>query len=237
MPKSSPVAGTRLLLRKSVCDLTLRRIAPNVKSGFVVSVEPIWVLSHGEPERLPRPLLARFVNLGLREGFSTAAGNINTTKECYVSLVSDASSEELIYPINRTRFKLSSTIGNLPKTQRSSELRAALCGALMPAQRTLALVDEEKFVLPAPATSCNTLSVPSRHATRRKHEGWDTTRLPKPRQKSRRRGWVRTTDLPCKRRDRMKRDVVLAYRKHSEVCTPPNAQSDNLKGKRQHECY
>ncbi|GAA50647.1 hypothetical protein CLF_104850 [Clonorchis sinensis] len=259
MPKSSPVAGTRLLLRKSVCDLTLRRIVPNVKSGFVVSMKPIWVLSHGEPvyeppvpevdeftwpmevdqsavgipmcgcrvhdepavdwrvsaagkalhsgrksdwnfltikERLPRPLLARFVNLGLREGFSTAAENINTTKECYVSLVSDASSEELIYPISRTRFKLSSTIGNLPKTQRSSELRAALCGALMPAQRTLALIDEEKFVLPAPATSCNTLSVPSRHATRRKHEGWDTTRLPKPRQKSRRRGWVRTTDLP-----------------------------------------
>ncbi|KER30971.1 hypothetical protein T265_02656 [Opisthorchis viverrini] len=26
------------------------------------------------------------------------------------------------------------------------------------------------------------LSVPSRHATRRKHEGWDTVRLPKPRQ-------------------------------------------------------
>ncbi|GAA47506.1 hypothetical protein CLF_100448 [Clonorchis sinensis] len=29
---------------------------------------------------------------------------------------------------------------------------------------------------------CNTLSVPSCHATRGKHEGWDTARLPKPRQ-------------------------------------------------------
>ncbi|KAG5443320.1 hypothetical protein CSKR_107288 [Clonorchis sinensis] len=45
--------------------------------------------------------------------------------------------------------------------------------------------------------SCSTLSVPSCHATRRKHEGWDTARLPKPRQgKSRGRGGVRTTDLP-----------------------------------------
>ncbi|KER20609.1 hypothetical protein T265_10887 [Opisthorchis viverrini] len=30
--------------------------------------------------------------------------------------------------------------------------------------------------------SCSTLPVPSCHATRRKHEGWDTARLPKPRQ-------------------------------------------------------
>ncbi|KER20932.1 hypothetical protein T265_10620 [Opisthorchis viverrini] len=43
---------------------------------------------------------------------------------------------------------------------------------------------------------CNTLSVPSRHATRKKHEGWDTARLPKPRQgKSRDRSRVRTMDL------------------------------------------
>ncbi|KER26706.1 hypothetical protein T265_06072 [Opisthorchis viverrini] len=42
-----------------------------------------------------------------------------------------------------------------------------------------------------------TLPVPSCHATRRKHEGWDTAGLPKPRQgKSRDRGRVRTTDLP-----------------------------------------
>ncbi|KAG5441692.1 hypothetical protein CSKR_103172 [Clonorchis sinensis] len=35
------------------------------------------------------------------------------------------------------------------------------------------------------------------HATRRKHEGWDTARLPKPRQgKSRGRGRIRTTNLP-----------------------------------------
>ncbi|KAG5441173.1 hypothetical protein CSKR_202102 [Clonorchis sinensis] len=41
--------------------------------------------------------------------------------------------------------------------------------------------------------SCSTLSVPSCHATRRKHEGWDTARLPKPRQEeSRGRGRVRT---------------------------------------------
>ncbi|KER22938.1 hypothetical protein T265_14750, partial [Opisthorchis viverrini] len=47
--------------------------------------------------------------------------------------------------------------------------------------------------------SCNTLPVPSCHSTRRKHEGWDTARLPKPRQeKSRGRGRVRTTDLRFK---------------------------------------
>ncbi|KAG5455245.1 hypothetical protein CSKR_106449 [Clonorchis sinensis] len=47
--------------------------------------------------------------------------------------------------------------------------------------------------------SCSTLSVPSCHATRRKHEGWDTARLPKPKQgKSRGRGRVRTTDLPVR---------------------------------------
>ncbi|KAG5453059.1 hypothetical protein CSKR_106226 [Clonorchis sinensis] len=46
-------------------------------------------------------------------------------------------------------------------------------------------------------SSCSTLSVPKCHATRRKHEGWDTARLPKPRQgKSRGGGRVRTTDLP-----------------------------------------
>ncbi|KER34212.1 hypothetical protein T265_12445, partial [Opisthorchis viverrini] len=32
------------------------------------------------------------------------------------------------------------------------------------------------------AFSCSTLPVPSCHATRRKHEGWDTARLSKPRQ-------------------------------------------------------
>ncbi|KER29999.1 hypothetical protein T265_03481 [Opisthorchis viverrini] len=34
--------------------------------------------------------------------------------------------------------------------------------------------------------SCNTLSVPNCHATRRKHEDWDTARLPKPRQSTNR---------------------------------------------------
>ncbi|GAA53981.1 hypothetical protein CLF_111792 [Clonorchis sinensis] len=39
--------------------------------------------------------------------------------------------------------------------------------------------------------SCRSLSVPNCHATRRKQEGWDTVRLPKPRQgKSRGRGYL-----------------------------------------------
>ncbi|KER30944.1 hypothetical protein T265_02752 [Opisthorchis viverrini] len=47
------------------------------------------------------------------------------------------------------------------------------------------------------AFSCSTLLVPSCHATRRKHEGWDTARLPKPRQeKSSGGSWIRTTNLP-----------------------------------------
>ncbi|GAA57348.1 splicing factor 3B subunit 3, partial [Clonorchis sinensis] len=64
--------------------------------------------------------------------------------------------------------------------------------------------------------SCNTFPVPSCHATRRKHEGWATTRLPKPRQeKSRGRGRVRTTDLPvvcsvCK-------SLVLMYPRGNKV--------------------
>ncbi|KER27277.1 hypothetical protein T265_05678 [Opisthorchis viverrini] len=49
-----------------------------------------------------------------------------------------------------------------------------------------------------PRTSrCSTLLVPSCHATRRKHEGWDTARLLTRRQrKSRGGGRIRTTDLP-----------------------------------------
>ncbi|KER28586.1 hypothetical protein T265_13551, partial [Opisthorchis viverrini] len=44
---------------------------------------------------------------------------------------------------------------------------------------------------------CSTPSVPNCHATRSRHEGWDTARLPKPRQgKSGGRGRVRATDLP-----------------------------------------
>ncbi|KER28298.1 hypothetical protein T265_04830 [Opisthorchis viverrini] len=39
--------------------------------------------------------------------------------------------------------------------------------------------------------NCSTLLVPNCHATRSKHEGWDTARLPKPKQGK----WVRTTDL------------------------------------------
>ncbi|KAG5455301.1 hypothetical protein CSKR_105147 [Clonorchis sinensis] len=47
--------------------------------------------------------------------------------------------------------------------------------------------------------SCNPLPVPGCHTTRRKHEGWDTARLPKPRQrKSRGGGRVRTTDPPVR---------------------------------------
>ncbi|KER33406.1 LOW QUALITY PROTEIN: hypothetical protein T265_12620 [Opisthorchis viverrini] len=46
------------------------------------------------------------------------------------------------------------------------------------------------------AFSCSTLPVPSCHVTRREHEGWDTARLPKPRQgKSSGRGRIRTADL------------------------------------------
>ncbi|KER32359.1 LOW QUALITY PROTEIN: hypothetical protein T265_12820 [Opisthorchis viverrini] len=42
------------------------------------------------------------------------------------------------------------------------------------------------------ASSCSFLSVADCHAARKKHEGWDTARLPKPRQgKSRGRGQVR----------------------------------------------
>ncbi|KER21738.1 hypothetical protein T265_10013 [Opisthorchis viverrini] len=45
-------------------------------------------------------------------------------------------------------------------------------------------------------TSCSALLVSSYHATRMKHEGWDTTRFLKPRQeKSRGRGRVRTSDF------------------------------------------
>ncbi|KER26120.1 hypothetical protein T265_06599 [Opisthorchis viverrini] len=45
--------------------------------------------------------------------------------------------------------------------------------------------------------NCNTLPVPSCHATRREHEHLDTGRFPKPRQEeSRGRGRVRTTDPP-----------------------------------------
>ncbi|KER31359.1 hypothetical protein T265_02408 [Opisthorchis viverrini] len=51
--------------------------------------------------------------------------------------------------------------------------------------------------LHAMSFSCSTLSVPNCHATLRKHECWDTARLPKPRQgKSTGRGWVRAKGLP-----------------------------------------
>ncbi|KER29750.1 hypothetical protein T265_03662 [Opisthorchis viverrini] len=50
-------------------------------------------------------------------------------------------------------------------------------------KRNVSAVDQKKRF------SCGKLPVPSCHATRRKHEGWDTARLPKPRQgKSRGRG-------------------------------------------------
>ncbi|KER29172.1 hypothetical protein T265_04175 [Opisthorchis viverrini] len=55
--------------------------------------------------------------------------------------------------------------------------------------------------------SCNTLSVSSCHSTRRKHEDWDTARLPKPRQgMSSGGGRIRTTDLP------VNRSVVVPFR-------------------------
>ncbi|KAG5452645.1 hypothetical protein CSKR_114247 [Clonorchis sinensis] len=53
------------------------------------------------------------------------------------------------------------------------------------------------FLMMISLFSCNTLPVPSCHATRRTHEGWDSARSPKPKQgKSRGRGGVRTTDIP-----------------------------------------
>ncbi|KER21281.1 hypothetical protein T265_10362 [Opisthorchis viverrini] len=46
-----------------------------------------------------------------------------------------------------------------------------------------------------PFARCSTLSVPNCHATKRKHEGWDTARLPKPRQgKSRGGGTFRSAN-------------------------------------------
>ncbi|KER22040.1 hypothetical protein T265_09790 [Opisthorchis viverrini] len=55
-----------------------------------------------------------------------------------------------------------------------------------------------EFFAPYPlAFSSSTLPVPSCHATRSLHEGWDTARLTKPRQgKSRGGGQIRTTNLP-----------------------------------------
>ncbi|KER25507.1 hypothetical protein T265_07074 [Opisthorchis viverrini] len=51
---------------------------------------------------------------------------------------------------------------------------------------------------------CNTISVPSCHASRRKHKGWDTVRLPKPRwSKSRGSGRFRTTGLQLNLRVRI----------------------------------
>ncbi|KER28054.1 hypothetical protein T265_13670, partial [Opisthorchis viverrini] len=55
---------------------------------------------------------------------------------------------------------------------------------------------EIKIKIKDKAFSCSTLPVPSCHATLREHEGWDTARLPKPRQgKSSGGGRIRTTDL------------------------------------------
>ncbi|KAG5441732.1 hypothetical protein CSKR_110668 [Clonorchis sinensis] len=63
------------------------------------------------------------------------------------------------------------------------------------------------------ALSCSTLPMPSYHATRRKHEGWDTARLPKPRQgKSRGRGRFRTTNLLFTDRKLLGSNPTSAYR-------------------------
>ncbi|KER27618.1 hypothetical protein T265_05342 [Opisthorchis viverrini] len=58
-----------------------------------------------------------------------------------------------------------------------------------------AVVQEIHIKINNESFNCNTLLVPSCYATRRRHEGWDTNRMPKPRQgKSIGRGRVRTTD-------------------------------------------
>ncbi|KER24030.1 hypothetical protein T265_08203 [Opisthorchis viverrini] len=75
--------------------------------------------------------------------------------------------------------------------------------------------------------------MPKYHATQRKHGGWDTARLSKPRRgDSTGRGRVRTTDFPpyCEEKSKGEQgsDVMLAYHNHSEVPTPPDIHSGNL---------
>ncbi|KER28090.1 hypothetical protein T265_05001 [Opisthorchis viverrini] len=58
-------------------------------------------------------------------------------------------------------------------------------------------IPQPDVLLPKVLVSCSTLSVSSCHATRRRHEGWDTARSPKSRQgKSSGKGRVRTIGLP-----------------------------------------
>ncbi|KAG5454409.1 hypothetical protein CSKR_107204 [Clonorchis sinensis] len=76
--------------------------------------------------------------------------------------------------------------------------------------------------------SSSTRSVPNCHATRKKHEGWDTAWLPKPRQwKSRGRGQVRTVDLPT--------DVCTSeFRLPRVIFTKQNKQKGFLSDKYTH---
>ncbi|KAG5452745.1 hypothetical protein CSKR_202287 [Clonorchis sinensis] len=65
-------------------------------------------------------------------------------------------------------------------------------------QRTPCNLRDMEACVPLHYIVSRPLSVSNCHATRRLHEGWDTARLPNPRQgKSRGRGRVQTTDLPC----------------------------------------
>ncbi|KAG5452112.1 hypothetical protein CSKR_107910 [Clonorchis sinensis] len=97
--------------------------------------------------------------------------------------------------------------------------------------------------------SCSTLSVPSCHATRRKHEGWDTASLPQPRQRLLLCPVITVIDSKT---SVFNTDVVLPYNhkslysltinnksgwsmnpvpachNHSEGLTPPDTHSGNL---------
>ncbi|GAA51157.1 SH3 domain-binding glutamic acid-rich-like protein 2 [Clonorchis sinensis] len=77
-----------------------------------------------------------------------------------------------------------------PQTSRSAVTRFRCLAGTLP---------EDSMKADILSFSYNTISVPSHHATRKKHEGWDTARLLKRRQeKSSCRGWVRTADRPAK---------------------------------------
>ncbi|GAA52457.1 hypothetical protein CLF_108120 [Clonorchis sinensis] len=92
--------------------------------------------------------------------------------------------------------------------------------------------DEDSF-------SCNILSVPNCCATRKKHEGWDTGRLPKPSQgESRGRGRVRTTDLPslnmmAQHSNKLRCELSNGMRQGNCTCTP---LSDGEKTSRHTDC-
>ncbi|KER19594.1 hypothetical protein T265_11678 [Opisthorchis viverrini] len=85
---------------------------------------------------------------------------------------------------------------------------------------------KNKSVAPDRRSAVATLSVLSCHATRRKHEGGDTARLPKPRQgKSRGRGRARTTDLPVIGLASIARHLSTRFSKQTSNTEPLEAVS------------